>query len=502
MVLSKIGKKIILFLCILLVFWAGSATAAETQITNIRWSMMPDTDSARILRIVLDLNGPYDVSRGIYSQTVKNQQLICGLFKSLTIASGAVKTVKLVDDIAQSAELKSVGSTVKMSVKLPNNSEASSLNVFVLKEDKLNNKPYRIVVDVIKPLPPSMLTPALAATRLVPADYGVVQITDIRWSLLPDVNGGKKLRAVFDLSGPYRLSDALKPADALNQLQVSLANIQLTMKTPKLINFSDSVAKSIELTQPDKNTIKLTVSLQQKIQDDCYNLFVLREDRSNNKPWRLVLDVVKPVPLSNLKFTTGLQGKKICIDPGHGGSDPGAIGSTGTHESDVTLPIALQLKSLLENNGSVVFISRNDDRDVYAPNADDADELQARADVANANKADVFVCIHADSFRDHSVGGTSTFYYPKTNFDGLLASSVQANLLLQTGLENRGVNRANFYVLKHTLMPAILVEVAFISNPAEEKKLTNIEFQGKIATGIAQGLDKFFKDAAALSSVN
>jgi len=498
-VFSKIGRNIVLTLCALLVIWAGSASAAETQITNIRWSMMPETDTARILRIVLDLSGPYDVSRGMYSQTTKNAQLISGLFKSLTISPTAPKTVKLADDIAQSVELQSAGSAVKLLVNLPKNSDTSSLNIFMLKEDKLNNKPYRIVVDVIKPVPLNLLVPALAPTKLSPADYGVVQITDIRWSLLPDVNGAKKLRAVFDLSGPYRLSDELKPSDMINQLQVLLSNMQLAMKTPKQITFSDSVAKYIELTQSDKNTLKLSVALQQKIQEDCYNLFVLREDRANNKPWRLVLDIVKPVPIANLKFTTGLKGKKISIDPGHGGSDPGAVGLGGTHESDVTLPIAMQLKTLLEQNGSIVFISRSDDRDVYAPNADDADELQARADVANSNKTDIFICIHADSFRDHSVGGTSTFYYPKTNYDGLLASSVQVTLLAQTGLENRGVNRANFYVLKHTVMPAILVEVAFISNPAEEKKLNDADFQAKIAAGIAQGVDRFFTDAAALS---
>lgn len=496
----KFKTNIIYILILLLAIWGGSVLAAGPQITNVRWSMMPDTDSAQTLRMVFDLDGPYDVRNGGYSQTIKNQLLISGVFKNLSIAASAQKTIKLSDDIARSLELQSSGSTVKLLVNLPENSDTSSLNVFVLKEDKNNSKPWRIVVDVIKPIHPSTFAPAMTQTRLQ-ADYGVVQITDIRWSLLPDVNGAKKLRVVFDLSGPYRLAEGIQPADGtINQLQAILANVQFTSKSSKQLKFSDSVAKNIEMTQLDKNTLKLTVALQQKVQADCYNFFVLREDRVNNKPWRLVLDIVKPVPVANLKFTAGLRGKKICIDPGHGGSDPGAIGLQGTHEGDVTLPIALELKELLEKSGSTVFISRADDRDVFAPNADDADELEARAEVANVNKADVFVCIHADSFRDHSVGGTSTFYYPKTNFDGLLASSVQTAVLKQTALENRGVSRANFYVLKHTVMPSILVEVAFISNAAEEKKLLDSEFQEKVARGIAKGLEKFFVDAAALNS--
>ncbi|MEI6285559.1 MAG: N-acetylmuramoyl-L-alanine amidase [Bacillota bacterium] len=498
MFFKKIGTYIIFLAATLLVFFSGNAAAADLQITNIRWSMMPDTDSSRVLRIVLDLNGAYDLRNNIYAQTNKNSTSISGIFKNLTVAPGVAKTVSLSDDIASSVELQSAGSITKLLVSLPNNSDASSLNVFVVKADKVNNKPWRIVVDVIKPIVTSSLTSTLTPTMLK-ADYGIVQITDIRSSLLPDVNGAQKLRIVFDLSGAYRLNNSLQFDSTVNQLQTLLTNANLIGKTPKQLKFTDSVAKSIELSQIKDSTVKLTVALQQKLQADCYNLFVLPADRANNKPWRLVLDIFKPVPVANLKFSAGLKGKKIAIDPGHGGSDPGAIGLGGTHESDVTLPIALQLKNLLEENGSTVFMSRIDDRDVFAPNADDGDELQARADAANSNKADVFVCIHADSFRDHSVGGTSTFYYPKTNFDGLLATSVQSALLAQTGLENRGINRANFYVLKRTFMPSILVEMAFISNAAEEKKLLDINFQTKIAIGITQGLDKFFNDAAALN---
>lgn len=496
----KIGSCVIFLMCIFLPLFCCIETgaAAGTQVTNIRWSMMPDTDSARILRVVLDLSGPYEVSKAVYSQTAKNQILISGSFRNLALAPNAPKTCKLSDDIARSVDLQTDGDNLKLMVNLPNHSESSSLNVFVLREDKKNNKPWRIVIDIIKPLPASMLTSVLPATKLTAADYGVVQVTDLRWSLLPDVNGSKKLRVVLDLSGPYRLEDGLKQAN--QQLQAILTNIRLGNRKTRQIKVGDTVAKSFALEQVDDSKVKLTVQLPGKTPDDCYNLFVLREDRANNKPWRLVMDIAKPVPIANLKFSAGLRGKRICIDPGHGGSDPGAIGPGGTHESDVTLPICLQLKTILENAGSTVFISRADDRDVFAVNADDADELQARADVANANKADVFVCVHADSFRDPNIGGTGTYYYPKTNFDGLLAFSVQSSLISQIGLENRGVNRANFYVLKNTRTPAILVEVAFISNPAEEKKLADNEFQGKVARGIALGLDKFFSDAAALNS--
>lgn len=184
-----------------------------------------------------------------------------------------------------------------------------------------------------------------------------------------------------------------------------------------------------------------------------------------------------------------LQGKLIVIDPGHGGSDTGAIGPHNVMEKNVTLAISKELRSLLTNGGATVIMTRTADKDVAYAGADDKEELAARVAIANKANADLFVSIHADSFSDLA-GGTTTYSYD-SKADSI-APLVQANLVAQLKLYDRGVQQSDFYVLKNTNMPAILTEAAFISNPKEEKLLTNSSFGKKVAAGIYNGIKQYF----------
>lgn len=175
---------------------------------------------------------------------------------------------------------------------------------------------------------------------------------------------------------------------------------------------------------------------------------------------------------------------KIVIDPGHGGSDPGAIGPAGTQEKNHALAVALYLRTLLQKTGHQVILTRETDRDVAYPDASSREELQARVDIANQAGAGLFISLHANAAENSEAGGTETWYY----LDGYpLAEAVQRKLA-ELGLTDRGVKRANFYVLKYTEMPAILVELAFISNSAEEQLLAAEEFRKKAAQEINNGL--------------
>ncbi|HBS60622.1 MAG: N-acetylmuramoyl-L-alanine amidase [Bacillota bacterium] len=175
---------------------------------------------------------------------------------------------------------------------------------------------------------------------------------------------------------------------------------------------------------------------------------------------------------------------KIVIDPGHGGSDPGAIGPAGTQEKTHTLAVALYLRTLLQEAGHQVILTRETDRDVAYPDASASEELQARVDIANQAGAGLFISLHANAADNSGAGGTETWYY----LDGyLLAEAVQGELA-NLGLTDRGVKQANFYVLKYTEMPAILVELAFISNSAEERLLAAEEFRERAAREINNGL--------------
>jgi N-acetylmuramoyl-L-alanine amidase len=256
------------------------------------------------------------------------------------------------------------------------------------------------------------------------------------------------------------------------------------------------VANKISVSS-SANSAKLVIDLPGAIDTSDFRVFTLPSDSKNNKPYRVVVDINKPVPVTNYSFTAGLAKKVIALDPGHGGSDPGAIGPGKNQEKIVTLSVAQKLKGLLEKAGATVIMTRDTDVDVFGPNASGADELGARTDIANSRKADIFLSIHANSFSNPTVNGAATYYYAKSNYDSLLAQSIQDSYVQTTGLQDRGISQANFYVLKHANMPASLIEIGFISNPDEEKMLINSQFQQKIAVGIFQGLDSFFTQAAA-----
>jgi len=131
---------------------------------------------------------------------------------------------------------------------------------------------------------------------------------------------------------------------------------------------------------------------------------------------------------------------KVCIDPGHGGSQPGAVGYFGTKEKDITLQVALQLRDVLKNAGVEVVMTRESDKDVRT--AKQPNELQARCDVANNSKADVFVSVHCNAADDRTAHGTETWYYPKDAKSKTLAQFIQTELVKQIGLRTEESNKA------------------------------------------------------------
>lgn len=221
-------------------------------------------------------------------------------------------------------------------------------------------------------------------------------------------------------------------------------------------------------------------------------------------PTKPTTPVVKPPENNNYKVQAikatkpfrvggGIKDKVIVVDAGHGGSDPGAIGSTGLKEKQVTLPIAQFLKKELENKGAKVIMTRTTDVDLVPSSYSDRDELQARLNVAEKNNADIFVSLHINAAENKKIGGFSTYYYKKTEHDERLAEIVQKKLADNFGVPNLGMRLANFYVVKRSTMPSILVEMCFITNKEEEKLMTGNWFRKKTAKMIAEGIEKYFK---------
>ena len=193
--------------------------------------------------------------------------------------------------------------------------------------------------------------------------------------------------------------------------------------------------------------------------------------------------------------TPGLKGKIIALDAGHGGSDVGAIGPTGVTEKGVTLRVATELQKRLVKEGATVLMTRSTDTEVSPKKAkaSDIEELQARCDVGNDQNADIFISLHMDSFTNSSPSGTTGYYYVNGSKAGQrLARTLSEGIVSALGTGNRGTKSCNFYVVKHTTMPAALIEMAFISNDKEERLMNSDEGVKKAADGLVNGLISFF----------
>lgn len=222
----------------------------------------------------------------------------------------------------------------------------------------------------------------------------------------------------------------------------------------------------------------------------------------------------------------------VVIDPGHGGEDSGAVGQGGAEEKNITLSVALRLAERLRQRlGCEVLLTRTDDR--FVP-------LFERTAFANRNNADIFISIHANAAVSRDANGVETFFmsFDATDDDAMrvaafennamkfdtgvygeetgdlkeilldltkteshhessrLAEVMQASILKATGKEDRGVKQAPFVVLTGALMPAVLVEIGFISNPDEEKRLSSKKEQVRIADSIMEGVVTFRRPLA------
>jgi len=216
----------------------------------------------------------------------------------------------------------------------------------------------------------------------------------------------------------------------------------------------------------------------------------------------------------------------VVIDPGHGGKDPGAVGRYNLKEKEIVLDIAKRLKRELESVGIKVILTR--ERDVFIP-------LGKRADIANRMEADFFISVHANAFRSRRVKGFEAYYLSEATDDsaralaaaenasleyeegsfykptecidvwGLkldenrresreLASSICGTVSSRLAVKNRNVKSARFYVLKHARMPAVLVEVGFISNTDDASSLKSPYYRKKLAESIGEGVLRYKRE--------
>ncbi len=187
----------------------------------------------------------------------------------------------------------------------------------------------------------------------------------------------------------------------------------------------------------------------------------------------------------------------VVVDAGHGGNDPGKVGVNGTLEKDINLSIALKLKDELEKKGIKVILTRDSDTSLAIEGATNkkTSDMNKRMELINGSRADLLVSIHQNSFTDPSVKGAQTFYYKGSGESEEIAVTVQAELV--KALDNNNKRKAktgnDYFMLRKSTCPAIIVECGFLSNSDEEAKLVTDEYQQAVAEAIAEGVYKSVK---------
>lgn len=182
------------------------------------------------------------------------------------------------------------------------------------------------------------------------------------------------------------------------------------------------------------------------------------------------------------------------IDVGHGGNDPGKVSADGTQEKDVNLQIAGYLRDYLIAQDYSVFLTRETDCGLYDANASNkkTSDLQNRIQFFQDKNAALVISIHQNSYSDTIQHGAQTFYYSTSEPSKQLAEIIQTSLLKIDDTNTRAAKSSDsYYLLKNSPMPAVIVECGFLSNPEETAKLTDSNYQKKLAYAISLGICEY-----------
>lgn len=220
---------------------------------------------------------------------------------------------------------------------------------------------------------------------------------------------------------------------------------------------------------------------------------ILQHDFSENNSWN--------------SWNLPLSGKIILLDAGHGGPDGGA-GTGKTLEKDIALEITLKVRDYLQEQGALVIMTRETDKDLAAPDVKGysrrkVEDLKQRLKMINSIDNDFFVSIHLNAIPSARWSGAQTFYTPHHKENARAAKFIQEELrknLENTTRKAKPIN--NVYILKHAKKPGILVEVGFLSNPTEKELLKTEPYQNKVAASINNGIMRYFTNEKELKETD
>ncbi len=397
------------------------------------------------------------------------------------------------------------------------------------------------------------ITPQIAEepspSELAGKKPGLATVLPIRhWS------NNRYTRLIVETTGPVTFKHQALSGDEASQrrIYIDLHNTRLGPENVKTIPIEDGLLRRVRNAQFDPQTVRVVLDTQTTISN--YKVFTLAD------PFRVVIDVMSSTAPdkaakaegkkiagktkkegSGSKDTSTRQAmpaemgiKKIVIDPGHGGKDPGTCSPSGLKEKDIVLDVALRVaKTLREKYGYEVILTR--DRDVFIP-------LEERTAMANAKEADLFLSIHVNAAPNHEARGIETYVLDlasnkdamrlaamenatsakqisdlqsilldlmqnsKINESLKLAGLVQEGMVTGlnkkfSGVSNLGVKKAPFVVLIGAQMPAILTEIAFLSNPEEEKRLKDDAYLAGVANHLSGGVAQYVENMSLATNL-
>lgn len=304
-----------------------------------------------------------------------------------------------------------------------------------------------------------------------------------------EIDGREAVRIQIGTNGT-ELSYAII-ANEQNELRLALENVKIDKKFPSEYVPNGTIADKITVVTEGNSDAILTIEAKDAfLHKDAFRIHTMPGDANGNVKEYLIIDLLAPLPPPP---PSPARGHTIVLDPGHGGSDSGAVGYTGIREKDVAFAVSLRTEGLLQRAGAEVIMTRTEDVDVSHAGSSAPQELQARVDVSLTHpEAELFLSVHCNSFTNPDAHGMETYYYPKTDADERFATLLNEELAAAGGLHNRGVKYARFYVLRHTEIPASLVELGFLSNPDEEALLANADYQEKLAQALFHAIERYF----------
>lgn len=279
---------------------------------------------------------------------------------------------------------------------------------------------------------------------------------------------------------------------AEHQLLIELSDAEPDHKLVRSFDTRSTIAPRVTIIPRENRRTALRIEAAQPLTNaDAYRIRTEAGETRGKRQEYLVIDIFADGGVQN---RIDLKGHSIVLDPGHGGSDSGAIGFSGVREKDVALAVALRTEKLLRGAGAEVIMTRTRDTDVAPAGSASAQELQARVDVSLAHPAaELFLSIHCNAFTNSDAHGMETYYYPKTDADERFAILLNEELAAAGGLFNRGVKYAKFYLMRHTEIPASLVELGFLSNPEEEALLASADYQETLAQALVRAIARYFE---------